>query len=209
MVLPPRRRSPGADGRNDQLCGDAARGTADDEHDREDPVVLHGFGWLGWDSWKDLQAFPEKPARLDLAAAAVQSSQSDHWVTIDDARWLCNQTLHDAGRETTYILITDPSGSQLVVAIFNQELPCEAVADRPVTGVLGPMRSRTLDRLTQAGLDVSGLPTDSKVMRLCTYCGKDNSQTGVILGAIFVLVGLSMYPLSLAVQRWGLLGHMR
>ncbi len=45
LVLPPRRRGSGADGRDDQLRGNAARGAADDEHDGDDPAVLHGRGW--------------------------------------------------------------------------------------------------------------------------------------------------------------------
>lgn len=84
----------------------------------------------------------------------------------------------------------DNSSNPTGLAVFNQKYSCDAINNMEVSGTLGYMGNRQRENiLPKTGYEPNKA---SEFLEFCTYCGKNNSTIGVILGLIFFLIGLGL-----------------
>jgi len=167
-------------------------------------LAAAAFGFLGVSSWLDLQEMPETPEALTLPEAILRLDEADDiWVALEGAVWDCGNIVHTqvGSGDRTYAVFTDESRSVLGLATFSDRLTCAELGDSAAVGMLGPMSDGVYQRLPERGFDLSDYAEADTRLSLFTFCGRGNSTLGVILGAIFVPMGLLMYPLCLYLKR--------
>ena len=166
-------------------------------------VVAIAFGYLGIASWTALQEMPDAPPKVSLAqAVSLVSSGAEAWVDLDRVTWGCENIVHgDADR--TEVIFTDEVGSILGVALFSgsDHLCCAELADTHLTGILTQMGDGFLQRMPARGFDLARYDGVVARLHLCSFCGRGNSTGLVIISAVMVLVGLSLYPLCLFLRK--------
>lgn len=69
------------------------------------------------------------------------------------------------------------------------------------TGVLRVLGDREYQRLAARGFDLSDYGGASTRVGLCTFCGRGNSRSLLILSAVFAASGLALYPMVLRLHR--------
>jgi len=160
-------------------------------------LAAAAFGFLGFSSWQDLQTMPEYPETLTLSEAILRLDEAeDIWVELERVEWDCDNIV--GGDD---VVFTDASRSVLGVAKYSDPVSCSNLADGAVVGVLRPMFDGVYERLPDRGFDLTDYADADTRLSLCTYCGRGNSKLGVIIGAIFVPLGLSLYPLCLYLRK--------
>jgi hypothetical protein len=160
---------------------------------------------LGVDSWMKMQALPIQPEQLPLEAVAGKLSDQDRvWATIaGTVDWDCATLRYEVvGQDThTELAFTAGEGTVMVWATFNRQLACPEIEAGQATGVFYKMSERYLDTLTEKGFDFGRYARATVFLELCTVCSRGNDGGLVILCAVFALVGLAIYPLSLWANR--------
>ena len=167
-------------------------------------VLASVFGYVGLAASRDLRAMPQEPRRLSLAqaVAAMQSSGQDQWVAIDDVVWDCDNIVQEGDR--TAVIFADEARSVLGLATFTtRDLDCYGLELKDATGILRPLGDGEYAHLTSRGFDLSGYGSAAAKIALCTFCGRSNSSAFVVMAAIVVFLGLTMYPMSLWLQKQG------
>jgi hypothetical protein len=165
-------------------------------------VVAGMFGMLGVLSWQSLQEYGDQPRHISLSTSGQEITEQNEWVVIEDAKWDCS-SMAPFGSGTdkrAEAMFTDESGKVLVVALLPEKVSCAELTASPPTGEIHRMSEYHHKHLTsEARLDKYTNATT--YLDMCTYCGPTNSRLGVILGLIFVPLGLALYPLSLYLRR--------
>ena len=162
------------------------------------------FGFLGFSRWQELQTMPQYPERLSLSEAILWLDEvEDIWVELQWVEWDCDNIVSSGGGsdDRTDVIFTDESHSVLGRASFSYRVTCEDLPDGAVDGMLRRMSEGVYERLPERGFDLADHADADTRLSLCTYCGRGNSALGVILGAIFVPLGLAIYPLCLYLRR--------
>ena len=161
------------------------------------------FGYFGVSSWQAMQRMPEQPQSLSLTAAAqaVKAEGEDQWVSIGPLIWDCSNIVQEGDR--TSAVFSDASRSAIGVAVFSgtRDLSCGDLDPVAATGVLRLMGEGEVARLDDRGFDLARFSPDATRVALCTFCGRGNSRLGVVLSAVMVVIGLSLYPLCLYENR--------
>ena len=156
---------------------------------------------FGWVCYQDLRAFGAGPAPAEMARLPVDSPPAGGYLRVEGATLRCDQA-HQYGNNT-YVPLAGGPPDRIVVATFSTgsaDRGCADPATRPLVGVLDTMPPRLQRHLIEEGM--GGLDGPGPVLDLCTYCGPDNSRTGVWLCAAMIVIGLGLYPLArLARQR--------
>jgi hypothetical protein len=162
-------------------------------------AIVVVFGYFGIEAWRDYRSFEDAPRHLTMHAAVDASSNTRQWVSLRSGTWRCDALMTNVPGGVAFVPATVDDGS-IVVARFDHSIDCASVTAAPMTGVLETMDADRARDLRSAGLD---LPTGARLRTfdVCAFCGRSNSRLGVIMCALFMLVGLSMYPLMLAYQR--------
>ncbi|MGD9406109.1 MAG: hypothetical protein PVH95_13265 [Anaerolineae bacterium] len=163
-------------------------------------LVAAAFGFLGFSNWQDLQTMPEVPETLTLSEAVLRLEEAeDIWVELESVEWDCDNIVSSGGGSDarTNAIFTDEPHSVLGLATFSSRVSCAELPDGAVEGVLRRMSEGVYERLPGRGFDLAEYADANTRLSLCTFCGRGNSMLGVILGAIFVPPGLSLYPLCL------------
>jgi hypothetical protein len=122
-------------------------------------------------------------------------------VSVEGAAWRCRELLRNVNGGAAFLPASAEDGAT-VVARFDQPIHCDAVAARPLVGIVEPMAAERAADLRAAGLPL-GDGSRLRTLDVCASCGKSNARLGVILCTLLVLVGLFMYPLRVAFQSWG------
>jgi len=167
-------------------------------------LVAAAFGFLGFSSWQDLQTMPEVPETLTLSEAVLKLEETeDIWVELESVEWDCGNIISSGGGsdDRTDVIFTDESHQVLGRASFSSRVTCAELADGTVEGVLRRMSGGVYERLPERGFDLTRYIDADVRLSLCTYCGRGNSMLGMILGVIFVPLGLSLYPLCLYLRK--------
>jgi predicted outer membrane lipoprotein len=167
-------------------------------------LLAAAFGFLGVSSWHDLQTMPERPEVLTLADAALRVNAGEFlWVELEDIEWDCSNIVQSGGgsEARTEVVFTDESHNVLGVATFSDRLACEDIVAGTAAGILRRMSDGVYERLSPRGFDLAGYADVEARVSLCAFCGRRNSLLGVILAAIFVPIGLLMYPLCLYMRK--------
>lgn len=156
------------------------------------------FGTLGVEAWRDYRAFDDKPTPSTLLAAVEASTSGRRWVSIEGAAWRCEQLVRNINGGAAFLPASADDGSTLV-ARFDHSIQCDAVAARPLTGIVEPMTPERAADLRAAGLALAD-GARLRTLDVCASCGKGNARLGVIMCTCFVLLGLALYPLRRAYQ---------
>jgi hypothetical protein len=161
------------------------------------------FSFLGFISWRELQNLPETPQHTTLAEASSLVTRQKAWVIIDDIQWDCNHIYYkEVDRNThTDIVFTNESRNVWGFAYFSSETTCDEAMKEEAVGILDFANDKKRADLTNNGFDVSQYEKNSKFLSLCTYCGRSNSRTGVILSSIMVILGASLIVASIRIEK--------
>jgi hypothetical protein len=152
-------------------------------------------GYFGVEALNDYLAFGDTPTRSSLVEAADAAEKGRRWVAVEGAPWRCDEIRGEVPGGVAFVPARE--GSTIVVARFDHAIDCEATVAAPLVGIVEPMsrsRERDLRRAGLAAPDAARLRT----LDVCASCGKSNSLTGVVVCAVFLLVGLGLYPLRRA-----------
>ena len=167
-------------------------------------LVAVAFGFLGIVHWNELQNMPASPERLALSEAVDRlRAGTDLWVEIEWVAWDCDNLVHTgSGSDAdTEIVFTDETRSVLGVAEWSARLTCEEIQDHIAAGVLRAMSDGLYECLPGRGFDLAGYENADARLYLCTFCGRENSMVLVICAAVFVPLGLLMYPMCRIARR--------
>jgi hypothetical protein len=167
-------------------------------------LAAAAFGFLGVSSWLDLQEMPETPEALTLPEAILRLDEADDiWVELEGVEWDCGNTVPSqvTGDDRAEVVFTNESRTVLGVAIFSAPVTCVDLDGRTAEGVLSRMGDGFYERLSERGFDLTDYAVADARVHLCTYCGRGNSMLAIILAAIFVPIGLLMYPLCRYLQK--------
>ncbi len=158
-----------------------------------------GCGYFGFISWRELQELPEAPQQMNLAEASLLvSQQKTTWAIINDIQWDCNHIYYYKvdSKTNTDIVFTNKSKDIWGYAFFSREITCNEVMQEKAVGILNYANDRERANLISNSFDVSQYEKNSKFLSLCTSCGRGNSQTGVILYLIMVILGVLLIGIS-------------
>lgn len=152
-------------------------------------AMLLGFGALALSSGREYLAFPKQPQATTVAQASARVTSAP-WVSLTDARWLCDRALDSPGTSKNYYVpATDPEDKILVLLSFDSPIVCEAAARQPVSGVLEPLNDRLRHTLLDGGFSFSGLPGGT-VLVLSTFAGPENSATLLLICLPMMALGV-------------------
>lgn len=163
------------------------------------------FGTFGLQAWNEYRAFDESPRQVDLLGAVHAADNGKQWVSVSNAPWQCNGELTRVPGGFAFLPAIASDGS-VVVARFDHAIDCKALLGAPFVGVIEPMDFQRISDLRAAGL---ALPEDValRTLDVCSFCGRPNSRLGVIVCAVFVLLGMFIYPLRVGYQRLAVRGR--
>ncbi|HLY29141.1 MAG TPA: hypothetical protein VKQ72_22540 [Aggregatilineales bacterium] len=169
-------------------------------------LIAGAFGVLGVGSWQQLREMPDQPALLTLSDAAEQLHTHEQvWVQLSGVEWDCgnlvDETLLD-GSHRTEVIFWDQASAVWGVALFSGQVRCRDLNSSKASGILTQMEAGFFDRLSQRGFDLTRYQGEKVRLNLCTFCGPANSTLGVVIGIIFVPIGLAMYPMCKGLQRY-------
>jgi hypothetical protein len=168
-------------------------------------VVAGMFGFLGVSSWLSLKEFGDQPRQISLRTSGHEISEKREWVVVEDAKWDCS-SMAPFGSGTdkrAEAIFTDESGKVLVVALLPDQVSCTELTASSPTGEIYRMSERHYEHLAGEGR-LDKYTSATTYLDMCTFCGPANSRIGVVLGLIFVPLGLALYPLSLYLRRQAL-----
>jgi hypothetical protein len=154
-------------------------------------VTIFVFGFFSFVTWRELQAFPQKPTHMLLSEAVLLTSTQRPWVVIDDIKWDCSHIYYSQvdRRTHTDIVFTNGDNSLWGYAMFSDELTCDEVLNRNGIGVLSIANNKKRSDFINSGFDISSHEANGKFLALCTYCGRSNSLIRVILSVFMVVIG--------------------
>ncbi len=162
-------------------------------------AILFGIGGVA--TWIELQQMPEQPVQMSLAdVPAALVSQNKVWTELSEITWDCSNSVYDKSVDRTQVVFTDQGRSIFGVATFSDKLTCSDVQGKPAKGIVSRMDDSFYTRLPGRGFDLSAYAGATTKLELCDFCGRGNSILGIVLCAIFVPLGLCMYPLALKLR---------
>jgi hypothetical protein len=155
-------------------------------------------------NWSHVQTLPERPESIPLSQIASKlESQSRIWVVIPSVEWDCDNVVHEhvARSYNTEAIFTNPEHTIMGVATFSGRKTCEEIAQTELSGEVYFMNSASLAKLPERGFDLAQHKGANTFVNVCTYCGRYNSLLGIWVCGILALAGLSLYPISLSMNR--------
>ena len=138
--------------------------------------------------YSELQEIPVTPEQLSIEEIPLEISKRDYlWVSIRDGKWDCNNI---AQTETdTFAVLLNKDETLVIVANFDKKVTCEELTGFHPTGRLDKFVDREFV-YTSNYINFSNYEQMTSFLSLCAYCGRDNSQLGVLMGIFFALLGL-------------------
>ncbi len=162
-------------------------------------AILFGIGGVA--NLIEVQQLPEQPVQMALAdVPAALESQKEIWAELSEVTWDCSNSIYDKSADRTAVVFTDQAQSILGVATFSDELKCSNMQGKPAAGIVSRMDDSFYTRLPGRGFDLSNYSAATTRLDLCTFCSRGNSIGLIVLSAIFVPLGLGMYPLALKLK---------
>ncbi len=162
-------------------------------------AILFGIGGVA--NWNELQQIPEEPVQMSLAdVPTALLSQNRIWAELSEVTWDCSNSIYDKSADRTEVVFTDQARSILGVALYGGKLSCNNMQGKTTGGVVSRMEDSFYTRLPGRGFDLSNYSEATVRLYLCTFCGRGNAIGLIVLSAIFVPLGLCMYPLALKLR---------
>jgi hypothetical protein len=154
-------------------------------------------------SFQITQRLPNVPERVsisDVAALCPSPNQPQIWVEILDGISDCKSIRYKTvgSDERTQFLVADQNKTTVVVVEYSEHLTCDQILLKNPTGFLSRMDGGRYNQYIKTNeFDLRSYKDTSVFMEMCGFCSLKNSHEGVILGMVFVLIGLSFYPVFL------------
>lgn len=168
---------------------------------------------------REYQTMPEKPVPLDVQSLHANRVPSETWVSIQGDGFRCRELpFHQTDREEMIdkgvgvllgteavrklLFLSDPSGSIVVVAMFSEEASCRDFGETErLEGVISDLSPEWRARLLEAYPGFDEYSNADHYYSLCAFCGRGNTKIGLILCAVFILIGIflsgwSMYMIN-------------
>jgi hypothetical protein len=150
---------------------------------------------VAYTSWKELRSIPDRPEEISITDAAQRLSRESHlWVSLTGGEWDC-PSLTKAGETDTVVVYRGKEQNEIVVVTYDRRITCKQIADLQPVGRLDKIEKGRRAFLSNF-LDFSKYGSPSVIFEICTYCGKFNSQLGVVLGTIMGLLTVLFFEKS-------------
>jgi len=148
--------------------------------------------------YNELQEIPKEPESISMDQVAEGMAGTDHlWVAIHDGEWDCNNMAYDG--TNTFAVLSGNDSTLIVVASFNTKLTCDELREMQPTGRLARFVNREFLYISNH-IDFSRYTETTSFLILCIYCGRKNSQLGVVMGIFFMVGGLFYDKVSIIRQ---------
>jgi hypothetical protein len=136
-----------------------------------------------------LRQTPAIPEQLSIEKIPAGLSSKDHlWVTVLDGRWDCeNIAIHDDN--DTFAALVNSDETVVIVASFDEKMTCPELQGVQPSGRLAEFVHREFI-YTSNFIDFSKYGPETVSLSLCAYCGRQNTQVGIVAGIIFTILGL-------------------
>ncbi len=148
-------------------------------------------------SYPEYQRLGAAPLKLTISQA-IERVDRHPWVLLTDARWHCDRQIPPIRDNATFLQLSDPHDWHIIIADYSGSVNCLDKSLAAPTGTLSQMSEKMLGHFLRTG----GLQAEQEqvvkknIYHLCMYCGRDNSQLGIILAAIFALLSVVLYWLT-------------
>jgi hypothetical protein len=161
-------------------------------------VVSIGMWTLsGYNSYRELSTMPLQPEQLSMEEVAAKMQDGRVWVSINNAEWDCENSLHrfkefGSGNYRTYLVFTNPDQTIVgVVTSHTGKSYGESTNDVP-TGVVSPMNEKMKAAFQKKGIDFSRYPNAHVYLDLCGFCGRRNSSLLLTCSPLMLLLSLAL-----------------
>jgi hypothetical protein len=169
-------------------------------------VSLFGIivsGVFGYTSYREIQRLPLQPEHLSLEDVVEKLNyNSNPWVTIEPVQWDCQNIRMDykdfgTTVSLTYISFTNQDQSIVGMAYYSEKKTCEEVMSKGPTGTVTWMNAKAKAFYTKKGVNFTKYSHATAYVDLCSYCGRGNSELGLIC-APFIFLGCLALPVMTA-----------
>ena len=152
-------------------------------------LVIASFGaFLALTMYEQLREIPKQPQAISIDQIVDEMSYRDHlWVSIVDGKWDC-QNMAYTGKDT-FAVLSNQTETLVIVASFDEKITCEDLIEKRPTGRLSKFVQRQFIYISNF-IDFSRYESNTIFLSLCTYCGRSNSQIGLVVGIVFLVLGL-------------------
>jgi hypothetical protein len=161
------------------------------------------FGALGVSSLIDVSQLSDAPSVVTMSQfAETLKTQDRYWAIIPNPQWDCSTLLHTKVGDDmhTEIFIRDPENSIAILVTYIDPIECGDLDRAQAIGVGWLMSEKHIQNLEQEGR-LASFRNYRTLASLCTTCGKQNSTGLLVISAIFVVIGLAIYPLISSARR--------
>lgn len=159
-------------------------------------VILAFAALIFSNTYPDYQRFGSAPVQLTISQA-IAGFEKTPWVTLTDARWQCEQYIEPLRRNSTFIRLSDATDQNIVIADYSGAINCLDKKLSPPTGTFKRIHQKTLGLLRKSGLKVTQEQIiEDQIYYMCMYCGRGNSQLGVIMSGVFFIMSFLFYAIT-------------
>lgn len=161
-------------------------------------VVSIGMWTLsGYNSYRELSTMPLQPEQLSMEEVAAKMEDGRVWVSINNAEWDCENSLHrfkefGSGNYRTYLVFTNPDQTIVGVVTSHTGKSCTESTNELPTGVVSPMNEKMKAAYQKKGIDFSRYPNENVYIDMCGFCGRRNSSLLLICSSLMFLLSLAL-----------------
>ena len=167
--------------------------------------------------WQDYKIAPSHPTPIspEMLQPGIAHLHLNQWIEIDIAGFQCQEMNSqssereklvngvidyligaDALRE--YVILSDEGETFVLVAMFSEEVTCREVRDNsPLRGVISRLSLERYNRLTEIAPVLAEYAYDGYFYSLCAFCGRGNTQVGLIVCAVLFVISIGLLILSI------------
>jgi len=171
--------------------------------------------------WQDYKITPSRPTPIspEMLQPGIAYLHFNQWVEIDLAGFQCQEMnsqssereklingiidcLMGAGALREYVILSDEAETFVLVAMFSEEVTCREVRDQaPLRGVISRLSLERYSRLTEIDPVLAEYAYDGYFYSLCAFCGRGNTQIGLIVCAVLFVISIGLLIISIYLMK--------
>jgi hypothetical protein len=139
-------------------------------------------------AYENLQEIPKILPAYTMEQVAQEMRDSDHmWAAITDGEWDCKQLAYTG--QDSFVVRSNAAASVILVATFDDKISCDEIQKELPAGRISHFMERQYIYVSNH-IDLASYAADTTILHICSYCGRSNSQIGIVVGFLFLVVGL-------------------
>lgn len=171
--------------------------------------------------WQDYKITPSHPTQIspEMLQPGIAHLHLNQWVEIDLAGFQCQEMNSQASEREKlidgiidylmgakalreHVILSDQAETFVLVAMFSKEVTCREVRDHsPLRGVISRLSFERYSRLTEIDPILAEYAYDGYFYSLCAFCGRSNTQTGLIVCAALFAISIGLLFISIYLMK--------